>query len=74
MNGYVKSRCLEAFGQRHCRFRGQINVKNRIAAIAIKMAMLPHIWTKPRRAPLQGNLPHDSAFHKGRQAIIYCRH
>ena len=61
-------------GQRHGCFIFQIDIKNRVAAVAIKVAMLPHVWAKPGSPTLQGDLAHHSAFHKSSQAIIDCGH
>ena len=70
MNRYIIAFRMKSPGQSDGSFIFQINIKNRVAAIAIKVAMLPHIRTKPRRPSLQGNLAHHPAFHKGSQAII----
>ena len=75
MNRYIEYRIrLETLWQGH----GCLTLPNRCRkpcrSLAIKVAMLPHVGAKPRCASLQGNLPHHTAFHKGSQAIIDCRH
>lgn len=70
MNGDIKSLSFIAAGERHPGFSRKIDVKNRVAMVAIKVAMLLHVGTKAGRTPFQGNLPDDPAFHQGIEAIV----
>ena len=60
--------------QRDAGLRRQINVKDTVAPVAIKVAVLSHIRAKPGRPPLQGHLPGQPALHQRIQAIIDRRH
>jgi len=52
----------------------QVNIKNTLASVAVKMAMLGHIRAKMRRPPVKSHLPDQSTFNQGIQAIINSRH
>ena len=51
-------------------FFRQLNVKYSLAGVAIKMTMFCHIGTKMRRAPVQSDLPDQSAFDQSIQTVI----
>src|SRR5437879_12370455 len=74
MNCDIQPLGLEPSRERNPGRAWKINIKDTIAFVAIKMAMLPHIWTKPSRSPLKANLPHQAAFYQRIQAIIYRGH
>ena len=75
MNGYIVSFGVESGRQAHAGATlVQFQIKDGITTIAIKMAMLSHIGTKPRGAALECNLPHQPALDQGGQTIIHCRH
>ena len=74
MDRNVQPFCLKAFGQWEIIAFGQVYVKDLIATITIKVAMLSHVRAKPCRAPFKGNLPNQSALDQGSQAIIYRSH
>ena len=63
---------LEPFGQLDARlwFGRQIHVVNRVARVAIKMAVLVHVRAKPRRAAVQRDLPGQPAFYQRVEAIV----
>lgn len=72
MNGDVKSLRAKTFRQCNgaMRFGGQIHVKNPVAFVAIKMAMLVHVRAKASRPAVQSDLPHKAGFHERIQAVI----
>lgn len=63
---------LEAFRQRDAglRLRGQIHVKNRVAGIAVKMAVLVHVRAKARCAAIQRDLPGQPALYQRVEAVV----
>src|ERR1017187_3711895 len=74
VNRYVIPFRPVASRQRDPGLNRQVNVKDTVAPIAIKVAVLPHIRAKPGRPPLQGHLPRHPTLHQGVQAIIDRRH
>jgi len=53
---------------------GQIDIENVFAMVAIKMTVFTHVWAKPGSATLESDLPHDTTFDEGIQAIVNCGH
>jgi hypothetical protein len=74
MNSDLDPIGLEATGEGHASFRGQIDIKNVVANGAVKMAMLGHIRAEAGGAPFEAYLTHDPAFHQSVQAIVDCGH
>ena len=74
MDGDIQPFRREPFWQWEAVAFGQVYVKHLVATVTIKMAMLAHVRAKPRGTALQANLPHQTALHQGRQAIIYRGH
>lgn len=70
MNRYFIPVRLKSFRQCHRRFTFQINVKNCIAAITVKMAMLPHIRAKTGGTSIKRNLTQKTAPHQNTQAVV----
>lgn len=54
--------------------RRQIDIKNRLTLLAIKMAMFPHVRAKPGGASFDCHLPGQPALNQRLQAIIHRRH
>src|ERR1043166_2752884 len=74
-NGQVHLHGLEPSWHRHLRpLPGQVNVVNRPAGLAVKVAMLMHVGTKTRGAPVQVYLLHQAAPHQCVQAVVDRRH
>jgi hypothetical protein len=76
MNGYFKSCGLETFRQSDAvgTLAGQVNIEHFGAAVAVKVAMLPHIWAKTRRPTIDVHLPRHTALHQRVEAIVNRRH
>ena len=69
VNGDFKTFRLEPARQRQ-RLRRQIQIENRLAFAAMKMAVLVHIRTKPRRASVNRHLPRQTRFHQRIEAVV----
>ena len=52
------------------RFGRQIHIVNRVAGIAVKMAMLVHVRAKARRAAVQRHLPGQAALYQRVEAVV----
>jgi hypothetical protein len=76
VNRYLKPYRLETSRQSDVgrAFIRHINIEHLFAGIAIKVAMLPHIRAKPRRAPVHRHLPRATRAYQRIQAIINRRH
>ena len=74
MNCDIESLGFKAAGELQARLSWQIDIENLFAMVAIKVAVLAHVWAKSGRATLQGNLPDDTAFDQGVEAIVNRRH
>jgi len=71
MNRDLETFGTKVFGQgQPIGFFRQLNVKYPLAGVAIKMTMFCHIGTKMRRAPVQSDLPDQSAFDQSIQTVI----
>ena len=72
MNGNFEAIHGKSFGQWNAglRFHWQIHIINPATRVAIKMAVLVHVGTKSRRAPVELHLADQAAFDKCIQAII----
>ena len=72
MDGDFKVFGLEAVGEDYARFRlfRQIHVKDRVAAIAVKMPVLAHIGAEPGGAAVELHLAHEAAADERIEAVI----
>jgi len=70
MNRNIKMFSTKTARQSNLRFCRQINVKNRFAFLAMKMAMLVHVRAKARRAAIQLHLADESAFHERIERVV----
>ena len=70
MDRYVVTFGFKSFRQRNPGLLRQTNIKYILARVAIKMAMLLHVWAKPGRPTLQTDLPDESALYQRVQAVI----
>jgi len=57
-------------GDARLRFFRQIHVKNRVAGIAVKMAVLVHVRAKARCAAIQRDLPGQPALYQRIEAVV----
>src|SRR5436190_18889034 len=70
MDGDIKPLHFKTSRQGNARFCRQINVEHALAIVAVKMAMLRHIWTKAGCPSFEADMPDQAAMHEGVQAII----
>ena len=75
MNSNVKTFWFETPGHgQPLGFFRQLNVKNSLTRVTIKMTMFCHIRAKMRRASVESDLPNQTAFHQGIQTVVNGRH
>ena len=73
MNRHVEAFRFESFGdQNFC--RRKVQIKNSAAILAMKVNVLLHIRTKPRRAAVNRDLPRQSTLHQRLETIVDSRH
>ena len=70
MDGDIKSVGGEALGQGNASTPGQIDIKDTVAGIAIKVAVLVHVWAEAGGATFERNLLHQTAPDEGGEAVI----
>ena len=66
MDGDIVMRSLEPTGQGNARPVPQFDVEDGVATVAVKMAMLAHVWAKSGCSTLQGHLFDQTALNKRR--------
>lgn len=76
MNGDFEACRFKTFGQDDpCRTaRGQRDVEDAVASVAMKMTMFAHVRTKPRRAAIHRHLSRHAGSDERVEAIVNCGH
>jgi hypothetical protein len=70
MNGDIVTAGLEPAGKGDACLGRQIDVKYLLALLAVKVAVILHVWAKSRRAAFHGHFTGKTGFYQGIKTVV----